>query len=203
MKKTAMAAVMAATMAGAAGAADIPGGPYSAAPVPYPAFSWVGPYAGLNFGYQWGSVTHLGAKPGGVMGGIQGGYNWQSGQFVYGLEADLQASGAEDTFAPYKFSNPWFGTVRGRAGYALNNILFYGTLGFAYGYGRAEGLGLSESHLHPGWVAGGGLEVALTPRWTAKAEYLFVDLSDTAYAVTGVKTGFESSVLRFGANYRF
>ena len=64
---------------------------------------------------------------------VSSAYNWQSGQFVYGVEADLQASGADDTFAAYKFSNPWFGTVRGRVGYAFNNILLYGTLGLAFG----------------------------------------------------------------------
>jgi outer membrane immunogenic protein len=60
---------------------------------------------------------------------VQGGYNMQFGQFVFGGEADLGASGASDTFASWRFSNPWFGTVRGRDGVALDNILFYGTLG--------------------------------------------------------------------------
>ena len=88
----------------------------------------------LNVGYEWGDVTNSSrsiraASP----AALQAGYNWQSGQFVFGVETDIQASGADDTFAPWKFSNPWFGTLRGRAGYALNNILFYGTLGLAYG----------------------------------------------------------------------
>ena len=57
----------------------------------------------------------------------------QFGQFVFGAETDLQVSGADDTFASWKFSNPWFGTLRGRAGVAMNNVMFYGTLGLAYG----------------------------------------------------------------------
>ena len=45
------------------------------------------------------------------MGGGQIGYNWQvHPNWVLGIEADIQGSGAEDTFAAYKFSNPWFGT---------------------------------------------------------------------------------------------
>ena len=53
------------------------------APAPYSAFSWAGPYFGANVGYQWGSVANSGADPHGFLGGLQLGYNWQSGQFVY------------------------------------------------------------------------------------------------------------------------
>ena len=58
---------------------------------------------------------------------MQAGYNGQYGQFVFGGETDMQVSDADDTFAPWKFSNPWFGTLRARAGFAMNNMLFYGT----------------------------------------------------------------------------
>src|SRR3954463_13692848 len=84
---------------------------------PLNAYSWAGPYLGGNIGYAWGSIDNHGAKPSGFVGGVQGGYNWQSGVVVFGLEADIHASGANDTFAGWKFSNPWFGTVRGRVGY--------------------------------------------------------------------------------------
>ena len=57
---------------------------------------------------------------------------------MFGVEADLQGSAADDTFAAYKFANPWFGTIRGRAGYAMNNVLIYLTGGFAYGGGRVD-----------------------------------------------------------------
>ncbi len=98
------------------------------------AYIWQGPYVGANLGYQWGwrSATTP-AKPSGVVGGVQAGYNWQIGQFVFGGETDLQVSDADDTFAPWKFSNPWFGTLRARAGFAMSNVLFYGTVGLAYG----------------------------------------------------------------------
>ena len=65
--------------------------------------------------------------PSGVAGGVQVGYNWQRGQFVFGGETDLQVSDADDRFASWKFSNPWFGTLRARAGFAMNNVLLYGT----------------------------------------------------------------------------
>jgi outer membrane immunogenic protein len=108
--------------------------------------SWIGPYIGGNLGYGWGDVSNSGAKPSGVLGGVQVGYNWQNGAWVAGIEGDLQLNAADDTFAPWKFSNPWFGTVRGRAGYAFNNVLLYGTGGFAFGSLRSErGGGISES----------------------------------------------------------
>jgi outer membrane immunogenic protein len=112
-------------------------------------------------------------------------------------------SAADDTFAPWKFSNPWFGTTRGRAGVALNNILIYGTGGIAYGGIRAENAGVTEARTLYGWAAGLGLEVGLTPNWSARAEYLYVDLNDRGYNLTGTQNGFESNLLRFGVNYRF
>ncbi len=183
--------------------ADIMGGraPYLSAPMP--AYNWIGPYVGMNIGYEWASATHTGANPSGLAGGLQAGYNWQIGQFVYGFETDLQLSGADDTFANWKFYNPWFGTLRGRAGYAMNNVLLYATLGVAYGGGKAQMDGLlSDYNTHIGWTAGGGIEVGLTPNWSARAEYLYVDLSDQHYVLFG-NTGFEANILRFGVNYRF
>jgi hypothetical protein len=69
----------------------------------------------------------------GIAGGLAAGFNWQNGNYVYGGEADINLSAANDTFAPWQFSNPWFGTVRGRAGVAINNVLLFGTAGLAYG----------------------------------------------------------------------
>ena len=206
MKKNNTATIAAGALAsaltlGTARAADLPRVPY-ATTAPYPTYNWVGPYIGVNLGYQWGSATHSGANPSGLMGGAQGGYNWQFGQFVVGAETDLQFSAADDMFAAWKFSNPWFGTLRGRAGYAMNNVMLYATFGLAYGGGRVELGGLKETNTHIGWAAGAGMEVGLTPNWSAKAEYLFVDLSDERY-VLFANTGFESSILRLGVNYRF
>ena len=206
MKKTILAMTVAAMAAasGAANAADLPrsAAPYNS-PGPAPGFNWTGPYAGINVGYDWGSVTNNTTKPSGLEGGLQAGYNWQSGQFVFGGETDLQITGADDTFAPYKFSNPWFGTLRSRGGVALNNILFYATLGLAYGGVKGEISGLTESKTHIGWAGGVGMEVGLTPNWSAKVEYLYMDLSNRAYSITGAKNGLESNMLRFGINYHF
>ena len=168
-------------------------------------YSWQGPYVGANLGYQWSGIGRSPADPSGVAGGAQAGYNWQREQFVFGAETDLQPSGANDTFAAWKFSNPWFGTLRARAGVAMNNILFYGTVGLSYGTLRMENVvtGVSESRTGAGWAAGGGLEVGLMGNWTARAEYLYIDLGDRSYSFTGTTHGVQSNILRFGVNYRF
>jgi outer membrane immunogenic protein len=204
MKRIGFAAALALAAAPSI-AADIPRygapAPYWAAPPV--AFSWSGPYVGANLGYQSASVGSLGNAPRGIAAGVQAGYNWQSGQLVFGGEADFQGSTAEDTFAPYQFSNPWFGTMRGRAGLALNNVLLYATAGLAYGRGKLVFAGLSEESTHVGWTGGAGVELGLTPNWSARAEYLFVALGDKTYVLSGTISGIDSHLLRFGVNYRF
>jgi len=184
-------------------AADLSRGGSYVSPAPVGGYNWSGGYIGANFGYQWGTVTNFPMSPTGLAGGGQVGYNWQTRQFVFGAETDLQASGADDTFAAYKFSNPWFGTARGRAGYAMNNILLYVTAGLAYGGGRVQFGGLTESQTHVGWTGGAGIEVGFTPNWSAKAEFLYVDLGNKGYVLTGTSSGIQSNMLRFGVNYRF
>jgi len=206
MSKAVFAAVaVAATGLVSAQAADLPYRPRTPYTVNQPlnAFSWAGPYLGGNLGYSWGSVDNNPTKPAGLLGGVQGGYNWQTGAFVFGVEGDLQLNAAEDTFAPWKFSNPWFGTVRGRAGYAFNNVLFYGTGGLAFGSLRAETFGLTETHTSAGWTAGVGAEFGLAQNWTAKIEYLYVDLSDSRFSLTGQSNGYQFGLVRAGVNYHF
>ena len=170
---------------------------------PLNAYSWAGPYLGANLGYAWGSVHNNVAEPSGFVGGVQAGYNWQTGPWVFGAEADIQATGANDTFAPWKFSNPWFGTVRGRVGYAFSNIMFFGTGGLAFGELRGETFGLSETHTRAGWTVGAGTEFGLTQNWSAKIEYLYVDLANSNFVITGASNGYRFGVLRAGVNYRF
>ncbi len=170
---------------------------------PLNVFSWAGPYLGGNLGWAWGSVDNNLTKPSGFAGGVQGGYNWQTGPWVFGVEGDLEATGASDTFAPWKFSNPWFGTVRGRAGYAFNNILLYGTAGLAFGELKGETFGLTETHTNAGWTVGLGAEFGLSQNWSAKLEYLYVNLNDSNFTITGVQNGYRFGTLRAGVNYHF
>jgi outer membrane immunogenic protein len=179
------------------------GAPYTVQQPLLNGYSWAGPYLGVNLGYAWGSVDHSRIEPSGFVGGVQAGYNWQPGPWVLGVEADIQATGAEETFAPWKFSNPWFGTVRGRAGYAFSNILVYGTGGLAFGELRGETFGLSESHTNAGWTAGVGAEFGFAPNWSAKVEFLYIDLASSNFTITRVPNAYQFGLLRAGVNYRF
>jgi outer membrane immunogenic protein len=206
MKRILGAALVAATAgaATAAFAADLPAGNYYTAPAPLSASSWAGPYLGATLGYEWGKVDNNPTRPAGIEGGIGAGYNWQMGQFVAGVETDIAVSAASDTFAPWQFSNPWFGTTRGRAGVAIGNVLVFGSAGLAYGSLTATTPGnLSETRSSLGWAAGLGAEVGFMPHWSAKAEWFYLDLSDRAFTVTGTSNGLTANLIRLGVNYHF
>ncbi len=170
--------------------------------------------------------------PEGPIGGGQIGYNWQvSPNWVLGLEADLDASGQRDSVCPFacfltvsqKLS--WLSTVRGRVGYAQDGWLWYVTGGGAFGrvgentafssdFGPAVG---SFSNTRSGGTAGVGVETALGGHWTAKVEYLYVNLGTTSHNMTTglatdpaisvesmtVRTPIVDHIFRIGANYQF
>jgi outer membrane immunogenic protein len=199
-----MVAGGAALAANAATAADLPHPSYYTATAPLSAYSWTGAYLGGNLGYEWGTTSNNPTRPSGVAGGVQGGYNWQTGQLVLGGEADIELSNANDIFAPWKFSNPWFGTLRGRAGVAVNNFLIYGTAGVAFAELKAETVGFAtESHTNVGWTAGVGVEAGFAANWSAKVEYLFVDMASNSFALTGTNNGLSANLFRMGVNYHF
>jgi len=187
--------------------------PYAPPPLPAAPCLWLGPYVGTNVGFQWTSningLNSSGFTGGsGLTGGIQGGYNWQNGPWVYGVESDFNLSGASGRFADFQFSNPWFATVRGRAGYAVNNVFIYGTAGVALGLSTVTHGGLSDSSGHAGWTIGAGVEFGLSPwgfnpNWSAKVEYLFLGLSQSAVLPASASSNFPSNVVRFGVNYHF
>jgi outer membrane immunogenic protein len=164
---------------------------------------WYGFYGGLNVGYEWGNLDGFSTNPTGVIGGGQVGYNWQNGEFVFGGESDLQLSTTDATFAAYQFSNPWFGTVRARAGFTWGYTLFYATAGIAYGEGKIDFGNFSETNTSIGWTAGAGMEFAVTPCWSIKAEWLFLDLGTQNFPLAGINSNFSADVLRLGVNYRF
>jgi outer membrane immunogenic protein len=62
---------------------------------------------------------------------------------------------------------------------------------------------LSETHDSVGWTAGLGFEVGFTPRWSARAEWLYLDLADRSFSVTGTNNGLNANLLRLGVSYHF
>jgi outer membrane immunogenic protein len=105
-----------------------------------------------------------------------------------------------------------FGTARGRLGAAFDQVLVYGTGGFAWARNELSGsfgpLSISDTQTHFGWTAGGGIEVALNYNWSVKAEYLFAHLGSENYFANIVPGGVASGDAEFhlikgGINYRF
>ncbi|MGO3927209.1 outer membrane beta-barrel protein [Rhodopseudomonas pseudopalustris] len=201
---------------------------------PVPAANWAGFYLGGNFGGATGrdrtTATVGGAtdsftlSPDGFIGGGQIGYNWQAANWVFGLETDFQGSTQRDNrtavLGPTVFYDaklPWFGTVRGRVGYSVGSTLFYGTGGYAYGSVKTNIVTANSnetfSKTKSGWTVGAGMEAPFTllgllgPNWTAKTEYLYVDLGSTTDLFDGGNgvntTKVTEHVFRTGINYHF
>lgn len=171
-------------------------------------FSWTGLYAGLNIGGATSGNDALGNLPGteggklrGVLGGLQIGYNYQlSPMLVVGVENDFEAADLKnkDALNGLEASVPWLTTGRARAGVALmdSRLLVFGTAGLAAA-GLKDG-GLNKVKM--GWAAGGGLEWAFTPKWSAKVEYLYLDFkSDDLPDWNAAKF----HTVRLGVNYHF
>jgi outer membrane immunogenic protein len=187
-----------------ANAADLYHGPdaggFKDGPV-YVGVNWSGAYAGVNGGMGWSDRTDF-LDPTGAFGGGQIGYNFQRGPLVVGLEADIGGAGVTDSAASNTSSLDWFGSVRGRVGYALDRALVYATGG--YGYGRVRNNAGSQTQ--DGWVVGNGVEYKITPAWTARLEAQFYDLSaSSSIGPLGMGAGShtEFSALRVGLNYFF
>ena len=203
-----------------ASAADLPRGmPYKAAPAYVPQYNWTGFYLGINGGGAWGDSDWNGFavsnSPSGGMFGLTAGYNWQGagGPWVFGLEGDIDWTNIKDNAAACgvlncRTQNSWLGTARGRVGYAFDRFMPYFTGGIAFGDVQANIAGFpGVKDTNVGWTVGVGLEGAIANNWTAKVEYLYVDLGDTTCAAiacsAATNVDLTLNVLRAGLNYRF
>lgn len=216
----------AALQATAASAADMP---LKAPPVPYTSYySWTGFYAGGEFGGGWATeqVTHTtgatafpagtvdgSSNQSGALGGFYAGYNYQTNQFLLGVDgdytwADLNGSGTNISIVngDVGHSNTsvnWIATVTGRLGLVVNNNWLF----FAKGGGAWAGWSGSSSLSNPagtvsintgnasstrdGWTVGGGVEYALNVHTLFKLEYDYIGFSTASYqdTVTTTATG--------------
>jgi len=192
------------------------------------AFSWTGFYVGVNAGYSWASLGSVGNatfdKPSGFTLGGTAGYNQQFGNFVLGVEGDLNWNNIDSSrrqtvtiaAAPnavvYTSDVNWAGALRLRAGYAVDRVLLYATGGYA---GASLDLGYtnlttpasaSRSKWAHGYALGVGLEYAFTRNLSAKAEYLYTSLGDVSAfsgTVYAARADYSASTVRMGVNYRF
>jgi outer membrane immunogenic protein len=223
-------------------AADLPSVPTTAAAAAVAPYDWTGFYIGLNGGYAVGrdrstlyplrsiQGNSFTSSPEGWFGGVQAGVNWQTGQWVIGVEADAQWSGQQGTtcFLCFNFpffpegslthELPWFATVRARLGYAMGSVLLYSTGGVALGEVRSTidcclGTPVVVTNRRTGWTLGSGIEAALAGNWTAKVEYLYVDLGDISdladirfsfgHLAWDASSSLRNHITRVGLNYRF
>jgi outer membrane immunogenic protein len=266
-------ALAALAVSGQAMAADLPAPVYKA-PVmaPAPWYDWTGFYIGLNAGYSWGRsatnysvagvpVFSTATNMNGWVGGGQAGYNWQFNRnWIFGVEADLQATGQKGTagfpgvsttFCPpvvvaavpctttatagsLEQKLPWFGTARLRLGFEpADRWMLYVTGGLAFGEIDTTGTvttttttafpggpalatasaaaAASVNTTRAGWTVGGGAEWVISGPWTAKLEYLYVDLGTVTNTFTGLgafaplatSSRVTDNIVRVGVNYRF
>jgi len=169
--------------------------------------NWSGFYAGANVGYGWGKFepnAPLVATDGrGLLGGLQAGYNYDFGGFVLGVEGDIQLADIRYEAGGGNIRIDSFGTLRARAGAAIDRFLPYVTGGLAYGHASYEFGGLSTSAGNTGWTVGAGLEYAATDNISVKAEYLYADFGDIDFGVGFGPLKTTAHVLRAGLNYKF
>jgi outer membrane immunogenic protein len=240
MRKNIILGAVAALVLGptAALAADLP----VKAPPPVVIYDWTGFYIGGAAGGSIGTTDHIDVATGlseaagfnmtGWLAGGTLGYNWQVASFVVGFEGDaswVSETGRNADIGPngLNFLGPsggpaftsttketWVATARGRAGYAVNNLLFYATGGYAAA-GAEAGVKDSDTNLllasatstHSGWTAGGGLEWGFLPNWSAKFEVLYMKFNSAAFntiQAEGPRTvPLTDTIARAGVNFRF
>ena len=209
-------------------------------PAPWAGF-YVGVNGGYGWGTPSSKVTDLeiiggtiiaensaNFTPAGGFGGGQIGYNWQRGRFVYSVEADIQAANihgdattglAPGISATGSTDLDWFGTVRGRLGYTCGSAPFLRdrpALPLAASRTNSpkwmvRSGSVSKSETATGYVVGGGVEYAVSPKWSVKAEYQFIDLGKDHLSVDAVAplvlaeldAEHSYNTVRVGINYHF
>ncbi|GAA2866226.1 outer membrane immunogenic protein [Aminobacter niigataensis] len=204
-------------------------------------FVWAGGYVGLHVGYGRGNGNAVDLDDSffdesigqthdvdteGFVGGVQAGHNWQTGSFVYGLEADIGYLGLDgvneildepDNYGSAKLG--LYGDLTARLGFAADRLLIYVKGGVAatrydvtFGdindiNGTLDGNSSeSRSGGRVGYTIGGGVELALSEKWTTKLEYQYFDFGTVGLTdIQGDKAevDIDAHTIKVGLNYRF
>jgi outer membrane immunogenic protein len=249
MKRLLLASVglVALGIAAPASAADlgVRRGPAVAPVAVAPIFSWTGFYIGAHIGWAHAELDSTLVDPffpfvagttignggqDGFLGGATAGFNYQVGQFVWGIEGqiswtDLGRDGSISVTGPigtnfidHSTDVNFVATLAARLGVAFGNALWYAKGGFAFldwsstvtfrGPDVTNG-SVSFGDTEFGWMVGVGLEYGFTPNWSAKIEYNFMsfDLDDHRFTFGGLNSRFDNDldvhVVKAGINYRF
>ena len=225
-KLIAALAFTAALGTGGASAADLAMRPYTKAPVfAEPLYNWSGFYVGGHVGGAWttqewtntANTTAFGdlsfgqgfrQRGSGVFGGGQMGYNWQAGNYVFGLEGTISGLNTKGTALntvfgfglddQFSWRADWMATVTGRIGYAVTNNLFYVKGGYAGVNNKlsvvdanpnpSTGSG-AQTQWHNGWTVGAGWEYGITQNWIVGLEYDYAAFENKSYQLAGASAG--------------
>jgi opacity protein-like surface antigen len=204
---------------GSALASDLPTkAPVTRTPIAPPPYNWSGFYVGANFGGGWtsgglnipgnnfyGGITEL-------IGGVQAGYNVQTGHFLFGVEGDFDWASFNHPVLPTptlgSVSQHWISTVGGRVGLVNDRWLVFAKLGGGWVHSSAllnsPGGSWNGASTNGGWLVGGGIEYGFKPHWTVKLEYDYLALSNwTSPMVPAGALNRDVQMIKFGANYKF
>ncbi|MBO0144652.1 porin family protein [Agrobacterium sp. Ap1] len=166
------------------------------------AYDWSGFYLGAQGGYNWNQATLFGSEVGLDSGsvGAHAGYNFQRGNFVFGIENDFNYNVEDNGDANVE----WDASGRGRVGYALDRTLFFATAGVAAAGVKVDSLGAGkEDDILIGWTAGGGVEHALTDNILIRGEYRYTDFGNKDFGSTIGEVGATQQKILIGASYKF
>ena len=192
-----------------------------------PVYNWSGFYVGAHIGGAWSNSTLTNNNIGtswntggtGFIGGLQAGYNFQVGHFLFGVEGDFDWTTFAGTSDPVATSLGnlhasaninWISTVAARVGITSDRLLVYGKIGGGWVQSSAtlsvvNGPAISTgSRTDGGWLVGAGMEYAFASNWTAKLEYNYIGLSNSTISTpTIVDVRHDIQMLKVGANYQF
>jgi outer membrane immunogenic protein len=198
--------------------------------------NWSGFYAGVHIGSAWGTSTwfdintlsnNVSYTTNGILGGVQAGWNYQSGVLVFGVEGDLAGTSARGSgnvplippvIGTLTTNEHWVATITGRAGVANDKSLYYlkgglALLGEEHRLAQFFGGGFATTQTvqnnRGGFVIGFGAEFAVWQNWTAKLEYNYMDFGKKTVvfpalqALSGTTIDQQTHVVKLGLNYLF
>lgn len=178
---------------------------------------WTGGYIGASAGYGEGTLTRYYVPLDipfyddfdGWLAGLQGGYNFQNGSFVLGVEGNVSwtnlSTTSSDVTLPYTVD--WMASPRGRLGFTIEGVLLYGTAGVAVANATSY-VDEVVDNLHYGWVAGAGIEAMVTDNVSARFEYAYSSFDSQRYDFTdpvpiSIDGSFDTQVVTAGVNMHF
>jgi outer membrane immunogenic protein len=179
------------------------------------AFDWTGPYLGASIGVvrvnnDSSGLNSWSSSQSGVLGLVDGGYNWQAGKYVYGVEGDVGVTSANGSAVvgsdTDSLSMGWNASLRARAGIATDNALIYVTGGLAAAYLTASNSGWPDDHhagTRLGATVGVGAEFAVSDKMTLKVEGRYTAFADDALSVGPYVSKENAAIGLVGLNFHF